>query len=61
MGTYPGCLVAETDEVVGELLDDVGGVSGRVLLAVVADDDGLRRLGNGDTRPALSGGKQQLA
>ena len=46
-------LVAETGEVVGELLDDVGGVAGRVLLAVVADDDGLRRLGDADAGPAL--------
>ena len=54
MNTYPSVwLIAESDEVVGELLDDVGGVPGRVLLAVVADDDGLRRLGDGDARPAL--------
>lgn len=45
--------VVEADEVVGERLDAVGGVSGGVLLAVVADDDALRRLGDGDACPAL--------
>lgn len=60
--TYPPeCLVAEPDEVVGELLDDVGGVPGSVLLAVVADDDGLRRLGDGNARPALAGNKQLVS
>ena len=54
-------LVAEAGEVVGELLDDVGGVAGHVLLAVVADDDGLRRLGDADAGPALSGEKTAVS
>ena len=50
--SYSG-LVTNTDEVVGELLDDVSGISGLVVGAVVADDDGLLSLDNDNSGPAL--------
>jgi hypothetical protein len=46
-------LVAESNEVVGKLFDDVGSVSGLVLGAVVSNNDGLVGLDNGDTVLAL--------
>lgn len=46
-------LVSLADEVVGETLDGRGGVSGNAGLGVVADDDGLLGLGDGDTSAAL--------
>jgi hypothetical protein len=49
-------LVALADQVVGQRLDGGGGVSGDVGLAVVADDDGLLRLGDSDAEAALHTG-----
>ena len=46
-------LVAESNEVVGKLFDDVGSVSGLVLRSVMSNNDGLVGLDNGDTVLAL--------
>lgn len=46
-------LVSLADEVVGETLDGRGGVSGNSAFGVVADDDGLLGLGDGETSAAL--------
>lgn len=48
----PG-LVAQTNEVVGEVLDGLGGVARDDVLAVMRDDDGLCGLGDHDAVPAL--------
>lgn len=48
------CLVALADEVVGKRLDGRGSVSGDGTVGVVAHDDGLLGLGDGETGAALS-------
>lgn len=48
-------LVTDTDKVVGEGLDGLGGAASNLGLAVVGDDDGLAGLGDGDTLATLSG------
>jgi hypothetical protein len=49
----PIFLVSLTGQVVGKTLDGRGGVSGNLRLAVVTDDDGLFRLGDGNTEASL--------
>lgn len=46
-------LVSLTNQVVGQSLNGGRGVAGNLRFAVVADDNGLLRLGNGDTEAAL--------
>lgn len=46
-------LVANLDQVVGQRLNGLGGVSSLDTLAVVANEDGLRRLNREDTGAAL--------
>lgn len=47
------CLVALADEVVGERLDGGGSVSGNGAVGVVAYNDGLLGLGDGNTGATL--------
>lgn len=53
---FVASLEALTDQVVGKTLDSRAGVAGNLGLAVLADDNGLLRLGNGDTVASLDGG-----
>ncbi len=46
-------LVSLADQVVGQALDGRGGVASDLRLSMVADDNGLLGLGDGDAGPAL--------
>lgn len=50
---YVFSLVTLADQVIGEALNGRAGVASDLGLAVHADDDGLLRLGNGDTIASL--------
>ena len=50
---HPPRLVSGPDQVVRESLDSLCRVAGLVLLAVVADEDGLFRLGDAEAVPSL--------
>lgn len=49
----PRCLVSLANEVISQALNSRAGVARNLGLAVVADNNGLLGLGNGDTQSAL--------